>query len=100
MKAALRGCRIRLDSLLAKYSSMVGITVDGFGPHALRATAITNALENNADLEKVQEWVGHANVSTTRLYDRRQARTEESPTFRVVYATSFQIGASGEVLSH
>lgn len=71
--------------LLAKYSSKVGINVDGFGPHALRATAITNALENNADLEKVQEWVGHANVSTTRLYDRRQGRTEESPTFKVAY---------------
>ncbi|MBB3222611.1 tyrosine-type recombinase/integrase [Pseudoduganella umbonata] len=71
--------------LLAKYSSKVGINVEGFGPHALRATAITNALENNADLGKVQEWVGHANVATTRLYDRRQGRTEESPTFKVAY---------------
>lgn len=36
---------------------MVDIDVDGFDPHALRATAITNALENDADLEKVQDWV-------------------------------------------
>lgn len=71
--------------LLSKYAKMVGIDVGGFGPHALRATAITNALENDADLEKVQDWVGHANISTTRMYDRRQHRAEDSPTFKVVY---------------
>ena len=71
--------------ILAKYARMVGIDVDGFGPHSLRATAITNALENDADLEKVQDWVGHANISTTRMYDRRQQRAEDSPTFKVAY---------------
>ena len=34
---------------------------------------------------KVQEWLGHANIATTRLYDRRQSRPEESPTFKVEY---------------
>jgi integrase/recombinase XerD len=71
--------------VLAKYAGQVGIDVDGFGPHALRATAITNALEHAADLEKVQDWVGHANISTTRMYDRRKARPEDSPTFKVAY---------------
>jgi site-specific recombinase XerD len=71
--------------VLVKYAGRVGIEVDGFGPHALRATAITNALENNADLPKVQEWVGHANIATTRMYDRRQTRPEDSPTFKVSY---------------
>jgi hypothetical protein len=37
--------------------------------HSLRATAATNALDNKADIAKVQEWLGHANVSLTRLYD-------------------------------
>jgi site-specific recombinase XerD len=64
---------------------MLGIDVDGFGRHALRATAITNALEHDANLEKVQDWVGHANISTTRMYDRRQQRPEDSPTFKVAY---------------
>ena len=36
-------------------------------------------------LAKVQEWLGHANIATTRLYDRRQSRPEESPTFKVEY---------------
>ncbi|MBA3804390.1 MAG: tyrosine-type recombinase/integrase, partial [Acidobacteria bacterium] len=71
--------------MLTQYASKVGIDIDGFGPHALRATAITNALEHDADLEKVQDWVGHANIATTRMYDRRKHRAEDSPTFKVSY---------------
>jgi integrase/recombinase XerD len=51
----------------------------------LRATAATNALAHNADIAKVQESLGHANIATTRLYDRRQSRPEESPTFKLEY---------------
>jgi site-specific recombinase XerD len=71
--------------VLVKYAGVVGIDVEGFGPHALRATAATNALEHDADIAKVQQWLGHANISTTRVYDRRQMRAEDSPTFRVTY---------------
>lgn len=71
--------------MLASYAKALKIKIAGFGPHALRATAATNALEHNADLAKVQEWLGHANISTTRAYDRRQTRPEDSPTFKVVY---------------
>jgi integrase len=42
-------------------------------------------LVHNADVAKVQEWLGHANIATTRLYDDRQSRPEESPTFKVEY---------------
>ena len=58
---------------------------ENLGPHALRATAATSALENGADISKVQEWLGHANISTTRVYDRRGSRAEDSPTFKVRY---------------
>jgi site-specific recombinase XerD len=71
--------------VLRKHAQAAGIDIGSFGPHALRATAATNALDRGADLGKVQEWLGHANVSTTRLYDRRQSRPEDSPTFRVSY---------------
>ena len=55
------------------------------GAHALRATAATNALDHQADIAKVQEWLGHANISTTRIYDHRRTRPEDSPTFKVAY---------------
>jgi hypothetical protein len=50
-----------------------------------KATAATDALTHEADIAKVQEWLGHANISTTRFYDRRKMRPEDSPTFRVRY---------------
>jgi len=71
--------------ILAGYAKALRIDVAGFGPHALRATAATNALDHGADIAKVQEWLGHANIATTKVYDRRQSRPEDSPTFKVVY---------------
>lgn len=71
--------------MLARYAASVQIKIEGFGPHALRATAATNALEHEADIAKVQEWLGHASISTTRVYDRRKMRPEDSPTFKVKY---------------
>jgi site-specific recombinase XerC len=57
----------------------------GFRAHSLAVTAATHALEHAADIAKVQERLGHANIATTRLYDRQRARPEDSPTFRVAY---------------
>ncbi|RMS89389.1 site-specific integrase, partial [Pseudomonas coronafaciens] len=71
--------------VVTKWASAAQIRVDGLGVHGLRATAATNALEHDADIAKVQIWLGHANISTTRLYDRRGQRPEDSPTFKVKY---------------
>jgi site-specific recombinase XerD len=68
--------------LVQKYSAELGFEI---GAHALRATAATNALDHQADIAKVQEWLGHANIATTRIYDHRKTRPEDSPTFKVVY---------------
>jgi integrase/recombinase XerD len=76
----------RILKIVKAYGLQIGITnMDRFAPHALRATAATNALENSADITKVQEWLGHANISTTRGYDRRESRAEDSPVWRVNY---------------
>ena len=32
-----------------------------------------------------KEWLGHASIGTTRVYDRRGFRPEDSPTFKVAY---------------
>ncbi len=71
--------------MLRAYAAEAGIAVDGLCVHALRATAATNALEHAADIAYVQAWLGHANISTTRLYNRRRSRPEDSPTFKVKY---------------
>ncbi len=63
----------------------INAEVNSLCVHSLRATAATNALSHQAEIAKVQEWLGHANVSTTRLYDRRKTRPEDSPTFHVKY---------------
>jgi site-specific recombinase XerC len=64
------------------YSGALGFEI---GAHALRTTAATNALDNQADIAKVQEWLGHANIATSRIYDHRKTRPEDSPTFKVDY---------------
>jgi site-specific recombinase XerD len=72
--------------LVRGYARKIGLgEIEGVGVHALRATAATNALDHEADIAKVQEWLGHANIATTRLYDRRKHRPEDSPTFKVAY---------------
>jgi len=68
--------------LVRAYSGQLGFEI---GAHALRATAATNALDHQADIAKVQEWLGHANIATTRIYDHRRTRPEDSPTFKVSY---------------
>jgi site-specific recombinase XerD len=68
--------------LVRGYSAELGFEI---GAHALRATAATNALDHQADIAKVQEWLGHANIATTRIYDHRKTRPEDSPTFKVYY---------------
>ena len=74
-------------NIVRKYGRETGINFEVIGlcVHSLRATAATNALSHEADIAKVQEWLGHANVSTTRLYDRRKSKSEDSPTFHVKY---------------
>jgi integrase/recombinase XerD len=74
-------------NIVRKYGLETGISADvnGLCVHSLRATAATNALSHDSDIAKVQEWLGHANISTTRLYDRRKSKPEDSPTFRVKY---------------
>jgi integrase/recombinase XerD len=55
------------ESIVLHYAKKVGITSNthGFCVHSLQATVATNSLQNGADIAEVQQWLGHANVSTT-----------------------------------
>lgn len=78
-----------IDRILKKWARKAlrvpqGKTVE-FSAHSMRATFITTALENGAALEDVQRDVGHADPSTTKLYDRRGHNVEKSASFFANY---------------
>ena len=75
----------RIDALLRKYvRKALGIR-SGFRAHSMRATFITVALEKGAPVDAVQDAVGHAQASTTRMYDQRRNAPERSATFYATY---------------
>jgi hypothetical protein len=57
----------------------------GYAAHAMWAAFITTALDNGASLEEVQSAAGHADPSTTKLYDRRGYNPEKSASFFANY---------------
>lgn len=65
---------------MAAYAKKAGNEAAGPGVHGLRATAAAHALEHAADIAKVQAWLGHANISTTRIYDRNRRPLLGVPT--------------------
>jgi len=83
-KRPLTGHAIYKD-VVQMYARQLGIDPRAICVHGLRATAATNAMDADADIAKVQEWLGHASIATTRLYDRRTTKPADSPTFKVRY---------------
>lgn len=58
-----------LSRILKKYCDAAG--VDPVTPHDLRRTFATRLIDRNVDLVTVKNLMGHANIATTSLYDRR-----------------------------
>jgi len=68
----------RVYKMVQSYARQIGLgDMERLGVHAL---------DHAADIAKVQEWLGHTNIATTRLYDRRKHWPEDSPTFKVAYS--------------
>lgn len=74
-----------IDRLVKKYALKALGLKRGYSAHSMRATFITTALANGANLEDVQEAVGHADPSTTKLYDRRGYNPEKAASFFANY---------------
>ena len=73
-----------IDLVVRKYAAAIGLA-RGYSAHSMRATFITTALENGAALEDVQRAAGHADPSTTKLYDRRGYNPEKAASFFATY---------------
>jgi integrase/recombinase XerD len=72
---------------LQHYLSRLPKAMDGgecrYHPHVLRATTATLLLEKGEDIRKVQELLGHRNVTTTQVYDKRRISTKQSASHDV-----------------
>jgi integrase/recombinase XerD len=73
-----------IDRVVRKYAAGLGLD-RGYSAHSMRATFITTALENGAQLEDVQKAAGHRDPSTTKLYDRRGYNPEKAASFFATY---------------
>lgn len=74
-----RGNRLTRQGLwliVKHYVREVGITED-VTPHTLRHTFAAHLVEQKAELEYVQEVLGHANISTTQVYTQVNAEVDE-----------------------
>ena len=56
-----------LSGLMAKYIKKANINKSG-ACHQYRHAAATHMVDNDADIRHVQEFLGHASISTTQLY--------------------------------
>ena len=74
----------QVDRVFRRWCRKVGIT-RGFSSHSMRTTCATTALKNGASLEQVQDLLGHANPSTTKLYDHRGFDPEHSASHFATY---------------
>jgi site-specific recombinase XerD len=75
-------------SYLMRLPNSIRTLADGkrrclYSPHSLRATTATLLLDASVDIRKVQELLGHRNVTTTQIYDKRRRTTKESASHDV-----------------
>ena len=57
----------QLSELVSKYIKLAGITKKG-ACNQYRHAAATHMVDNGADIRHVQEFLGHADISTTQIY--------------------------------
>ena len=73
-----------IDRVVRKYAGALGLA-RGYSAHSMRATFITTALENGAQLKDVQKAAGHRDPRTTKLYDRRGYNPKKAASFFATY---------------
>jgi integrase/recombinase XerD len=79
--------RVLLFRLVRRLAERAGLPQpDAVTPHALRHTFATIATERGADLDDLQDAMGHADPRTTRRYQRAARRLERDPAHLVAAA--------------
>lgn len=79
--AGRRFSRQQVDRIVKRVCRAVRIT--GVSPHSLRHAFATNALDNGAQLHRVQHHLGHVSGDTTSRYDRARNAIHRSPVHQL-----------------
>ncbi len=74
-----------VDRIVRRWAKQAVGRTRGISAHTMRSTFVTRTLENGCPLERVQNDVGHAHISTTQLYDHRGLSPEEAAPFFATY---------------
>lgn len=74
--------------LVKKYYAAAGVTGDNKTSHSLRHSAITNAIEHGAPIQKAQSMARHEDVSTTAIYFHETDRIEHPAEEYIRYENS------------
>lgn len=73
-----------ITKMIQRYAKLAGITTK-ISPHSLRATAVSNALENKATTIQVQYMGGWQSPAMVARYDKRRQILKNSAVFSVHY---------------
>ncbi len=91
-----------LHFLVQNYAQAAGLG-DWVSPHTLRHTFATHLLDGGAELTEVQQFLGHASISTTQIYTevssrhKREAYDRAHPRARL--PESVEAGGDGDLKS-
>jgi integrase len=75
----------QVNRLFKRWCKETGIPFTQFSSHSMRTTAATRALKSGAPVENVRYMLGHADIRTTLLYDKRQQSPENAASFLTNY---------------
>jgi integrase/recombinase XerC/integrase/recombinase XerD len=69
-----------MNYIIKKYAAQIGIK-GNVTIHSARATVIGMLLEKGLSIDRVAEFVGHRDISTTKSYNKRKKKIHESLSF-------------------
>jgi integrase/recombinase XerD len=71
-----------LNYIIKKYAAQIGIK-GNITIHSARSTVIGMLLEKGHSIDRVADFVGHKDISTTKAYNKRKQKIHESLSFQL-----------------